>query len=150
VTEGGTAYVYITNEAKRASTLPALKEQFKHLSGIDKVISAEEFNAYDFPHMAGQSRMADLVLVAAPGYAFQSRITAREAVMPVPPGADTGTHGYLNSDPDMDAILVAWGAGIRPRSHTGMVSNVNVAATIAYLLKLKFERATPVFDLLSR
>ena len=149
IVEGGSAYVYVTNEAKRASILPILKGQFKRLTGIDKVISAEEFSTYDFPHMAGQSRMADLVLVAAPGYAFQSRLPARETVMPVPPGGDNGTHGYLNSDPDMDAILVAWGAGVRPGSHTGTVPNVNVAATIAYLLKLEFDRATPVFDLLT-
>jgi predicted AlkP superfamily pyrophosphatase or phosphodiesterase len=150
LTEGGTAYVYITNEAKRASTLPALTEQFRRLTGIDKVITAEEFNTYDFPHMAGQSRMADLVLVAAPGYAFQDRISVHEPVMELPESVEKGTHGYLNSDPDMDAILVAWGAGIRRGSHTGTVPNVDVAATIAYLLKLKFDRAIPVFDLLSR
>ena len=32
----------------------------------------------------------------------------------VPAGASPGSHGYLNSDPDMRAIFIAWGAGIEP------------------------------------
>ena len=96
--------------------------------------------------------MSDLVLDALPGYAFLDRPTTGEPVVDIPPGGETGTHGYLNSDPDMDAILVAWGAGIEPRSHTGTIPNVNVAATIAQLLKLNFTGAqgTPLLDLLKK
>jgi hypothetical protein len=36
----------------------------------------------------------------------------------------------------MNAILVAWGAGIQPGARLGLVPNVDVAPTIAHLLKV--------------
>jgi predicted AlkP superfamily pyrophosphatase or phosphodiesterase len=95
--------------------------------------------------------MADMVLVAAPGYAF-AQDTTGEVVSDVPAGATPGTHGYLNSDPDMNAILVAWGAGIRPGSHTGVVPNIDVAATIAHLLHVDLpeSQGRPLQDLLEK
>jgi hypothetical protein len=95
--------------------------------------------------------MADMVLVAAPGYAFTANTTG-EVVSDVPAGATPGNHGYLNSDPDMNEILVAWGAGIRPGSHTGVVPNVDVAATIAHLLHVDLLGAQghPLVDLLAK
>ena len=148
VIEGGTAYVYITRESKREATLKTLEETFKATEGIAKIILPEDYGKYGYPPATSQGPMSDLVIEAAPGYAFQSQIVATEPVMPTPPGGEGGTHGYLNTDPDMDAILVAWGAGIRPGSHVDVVPNVNVAATIARLLNLAFTSGTPLFDLL--
>jgi hypothetical protein len=67
-------------------------------------------------------------------------------------GATLGTHGYMNSDPDVNAILVAWGAGIRPGSHTGSMPNIEVAATTAHLLcvDLPESQGRPLWDLLER
>jgi hypothetical protein len=61
-----------------------------------------------------------------------------------------GTHGYVNSDPDMRAILVAWGAGIPAGSHTAVVPNVDVAATVARLLGVALPgmEGKPITDLL--
>ena len=53
---------------------------------------------------------------------------------PTPGNAPRGAHGYLNSDPDMNAILVAWGAGIKRGAKSAAKPNVDVAATIAKLL----------------
>ena len=93
--------------------------------------------------------MADLVLAAEPGYAFDGAI-AGEAVTNVAAGANPGAHGYLNSDPDMQEILVAWGAGIRPGSKLGVVPNINVAPTIAKLLGLSWpaDRGQVLSDIL--
>jgi hypothetical protein len=79
--------------------------------------------------------MSDMVLVAGPGYGFDGA-TSGETVVDVPSGP-AGAQGYLNSDADMNAILVAWGAGIQPGARLGLVPNVNVAPTIAHLLNLK-------------
>ena len=79
--------------------------------------------------------MADLVLAAEPGYSFDAAI-AGEVVTDIPAGATRGAHGYLNTDPDMQEILVAWGAGIRPGARLGLVPNVDIAPTIARLLGL--------------
>ena len=151
VVEGGTAMVYVTREARREATLQVLKEVFPSVPGITKVILPDEYERYGYPKVVPQGRMADMVLVAAPGYAFAQDATG-EVVSDVPAGATPGTHGYLNSDPDMNAILVAWGAGIRPGSHTGVVPNIDVAATIAHLLHVDLpeSQGRPLQDLLEK
>jgi predicted AlkP superfamily pyrophosphatase or phosphodiesterase len=55
------------------------------------------------------------------------------------PGASPGSHGYLAGDPDMDAILLAWGYGIRPGVTLERIQNVDVAPTVAALLGLKMK-----------
>jgi len=151
VVEGGTAMVYVTREARREATLQVLKEAFPSVQGITKVILPDEYEQYGYPKIVPQGRMADMVLVAAPGYAFNGNTTG-EVVSDVPAGARRGNHGYLNSDPDMNEILVAWGAGIRPGSHTGLVPNIDVAATIAHLLHVDWpeSQGRPLQDLLEK
>ena len=53
--------------------------------------------------------------------------------------AEGGTHGYINSDPQMRAIFVASGANIRKGVRLGNISNVDVAPTVATLLGLPME-----------
>jgi len=133
----GSAMVYVTREAKREATLRILKEAFTSVPGIAKVILPDEYAQYGYPPAVPQGRMADMVLDAAPGYAFSFKgETTGDVVSDMPAGISPGDHGYLNTDPDMNAILVAWGAGIRPGSHTGLVPNIDVAATIAHLLQV--------------
>ena len=50
-----------------------------------------------------------------------------------------GNHGYLNTDPEMDAVFIAWGYGIQEGRRLGVINNVDVAPTIAALLGLKME-----------
>ncbi len=133
VAEGGTAMVYVTREEKRAATLQALKAAWPSVKGIAKVIYPDEYEQYGYPKVAPQGRMSDMVLVAEPGFAFAANTTG-DVVSDVPAGSTPGNHGYVNSDPDMNEILVAWGAGIRPGSHTGLVPNIDVASTIGHLL----------------
>lgn len=140
VAEGGTAMVYVTRESKREATLKALKDAFTNVPGIAKVILPAEYAAYGYPGPAAQPRMSDMVLAAASGYAFDPA-TKGEVVADVNPGTTPGNHGYLNSDPEMDAILVAWGAGIRPGSRVGTLANTDVAGIIAQLLKVSFQPA---------
>jgi len=121
ISEGGTAMVYVTRESRREATLRALDSAFQGVPGIAKVIRPAEYAAYGYPDPK-KGRMSDLVLVAEPGYAFDGS------------AAGGGAHGYLNTDPEMNALLVAWGAGIQPGVHLGVLPNVNVAPTIARLL----------------
>jgi len=136
--EGGTALVYVTRESKREATLRVLQDAFSHVPGIAKVILPPEYAAYGYPAPVPQGRMADMVLAAASGYAFDPA-TKGEVTAEVPPGATPGNHGYLNTDPDMEAILVASGAGIRPGAHVAALPNTAVAGIIAHLLQLNFE-----------
>ncbi len=48
-----------------------------------------------------------------------------------------GTHGYLASDPELDGIFIASGPGIKPGVVLPRMANLDVAPTIAKLLKLQ-------------
>lgn len=144
VAEGGTAMVYVTKESQRAATTRALNEILPTVAGIERIIMPADYPRFGYPADAGKGRMADMVLVAAPGYAFDGSTTG-SVVADVPEGATPGAHGYLSSEPDMAAILVAWGAGIRPGVHLGVVRNISVAPTLARMLQLQsFPSNAPV------
>ena len=49
-----------------------------------------------------------------------------------------GSHGYPASDPEMDAIFIASGYGVKPNSNRGKIANVDVASTIANPLNIAF------------
>ena len=82
-------------------------------------------------------QMADLVLVAADGYGFG--VESDGAPVDALPNAGTGRHGYPSADPDMNAIFIASGYGIKPGARLDQIANVDVAATIASLLGLKMD-----------
>ena len=48
--------------------------------------------------------------------------------------ASLGSHGYVASDPDLRALFIAAGRGIRPGTTLESVSNLDLAPTIAHLL----------------
>jgi predicted AlkP superfamily pyrophosphatase or phosphodiesterase len=149
IPEGGTAMVYITRESKRAEAMKAVQEAFRSVPGVARIIPPEEFEQAGYPKWTAGGRMADLVLAAEVGYSFDGAI-AGDPVSNVLAGATPGSHGYLNSDRDMSALLVAAGAGIRPGTRLGVVPNVNVAPTIARLLGLKWpaDRGEAIEELL--
>ena len=75
--------------------------------------------------------MGQLLLTAKDGYAF-SGATGGPVTAAVP--QQGGSHGYLASDPDMDAIFIASGYGVRGGGKLDKVANIDVASTIAKLL----------------
>ena len=118
IPEGGTAMVYRAGD--RSLTVAALKD----VEGIDRVVEPKDYAALGLPTPAENSQAPDLLLVAKDGYAFSGGNTA-------------GQHGYLNTDPDMDAIFIAWGYRIKPGARADRIRNVDVAPTIAALLGLE-------------
>jgi arylsulfatase A-like enzyme len=52
----------------------------------------------------------------------------------VPAEVTTGAHGYLSTEPKMNALFVASGAGIVPGARLEAVENVDVTPTAARLL----------------
>lgn len=149
IAEGGTAMVYITRESRRAEITPLLDGMFRNVPGVASIIHPAEYAKYGYPAPLPGGRMADLVLVASPDYAFDGN-TKGDTVSDVAAGATPGQHGYLNSDPDMQEILVAWGAGIRAGARAGVVPNVSVAPTLARLLHIESFRtdAPPLTEIL--
>lgn len=52
-----------------------------------------------------------------------------------------GSHGHDPDLPDLQAVFVAWGAGIRPGVELGRISNLSVAPTVAELLGFAIPKA---------
>jgi len=52
-----------------------------------------------------------------------------------------GHHGYLASNPKMNAVFVAAGRGIRKGARVGVIDNIRVAPTIAHLLGVELPGA---------
>ena len=59
----------------------------------------------------------------------------------MPSEATTGSHGYLSTEPKMNALFVASGAGIRAGAKLDAVDNTDVAPTVARLLGVPPDRA---------
>jgi predicted AlkP superfamily pyrophosphatase or phosphodiesterase len=139
ITGGGTAFLYATDPAKREATVARLREIFRAVEGIARILGPEDFPAAGYPPPGPPGQMGDLVLVAKEGYGFWHDVggepvgEAREGVTPV------GHHGFLAEDPEMDAFLVAWGRGIRPGARLDRIRLVDVAPTVAALLGLRME-----------
>ncbi len=131
--EGGSAFVYC--DASRAAEVTHALES---VDGIDKVITPDGFAAAGLPAPERDPQMGQLLLTAKDGYAF-SGATGGPVTAAVPQQA--GSHGYLASDPDMDAIFIASGYGVRAGARLEKIANVDVAVTIAKLLGVSLPAA---------
>jgi predicted AlkP superfamily pyrophosphatase or phosphodiesterase len=132
-TQGGIAFVYVSDPARRAELVPRLKELFAATEGVAQVIEAATgAHALGMPTPAENEGMGELILYPKPGYAFTATATGDDLVGPsVNYG---GTHGYNAADPELDGIFIAQGAGIKPGVKLERVRNLDVAPTIARLL----------------
>lgn len=133
--QGGLAFVYVTDPNKKAALLPQLKELCAKLEGVGQVIDGSDGHKFGMPTPTENQGMGDLVLYAKDSYAFQATVDAEQEV-----AATTtylGTHGYLNTEPDLDGIFLAWGYGIRSGQQIPRVRNLDIAPTIAKLLNVE-------------
>ena len=130
--QGGMAFAYITNPARKAELLPQLKAMFSTMEGIAEVIDGSEGHRLGMPKPEENAGMGDLILYAADGYAFRKEVTGEDVVIPAVNYA--GTHGYLNSDPELDGIFIASGAGIKRGVILDRVRNLDVAPTLAKVM----------------
>jgi predicted AlkP superfamily pyrophosphatase or phosphodiesterase len=130
--EGGYALVYV--DKRGSAGIDAARKLFSGAEGIARVAGPEDYPSLGLPAIERDAQMSDLVLYASPGYAFSggntgATITTGSTV--------TGSHGYPNTDHDMDAIFIAWGYGIKAGVRLDEVRNVDVAPTVAELLGVK-------------
>jgi predicted AlkP superfamily pyrophosphatase or phosphodiesterase len=136
VPDGGVAMVYVTDPSRRAELLPRLSTFFGGVEGVEHVYAQEDFAKLGLPTPGQSNQAPDLLIAAKPGNVFASGVPDGKGE---PNG---GTHGYLNNDPQMLAIFMAWGNGIKPGVRLGTISNLDVAPTIAALLGIELTKAT--------
>jgi predicted AlkP superfamily pyrophosphatase or phosphodiesterase len=132
MTQGGIAFVYVLDPARKAELLPRLKELFATAEGVERVIDASEAHTLGMPTPAENQGMGELILYPKNGYSFMSN-PAGDAVSG-PALNYGGSHGYFNGDRELDGIFIASGAGIKAGVKLDRVRNLDVAPTIARLL----------------
>lgn len=135
MTQGGMAFVYVTNPARKTELLPKLKEMFSQTEGVNRVIDGNDGHTLGMPTPEENAGMGDLVLYPKPGYAFKNDASGDAVVTPsVNYG---GTHGYFNGDPELDGIFIASGRGIKNGVVLERMANLDVAPTMARVMGLK-------------
>jgi predicted AlkP superfamily pyrophosphatase or phosphodiesterase len=143
VSEGGIAMVYLTNPDTLAGDRAKVIELMQAQEGVAEILHPDRFAALGMPDPAKNGQMAELILVAEEGYAFNNDARGEEVVTEVTLAAgNQGHHGFLSSNPKMNAIFLAWGRGIKPGTKLGLINNVDVAPTIAKL----FDQTLPGAD----
>jgi arylsulfatase A-like enzyme len=136
IPEGGFALVF-QKDASVASR-QALKRLFAGKPGIRAALMPDEAAKRGWPTPAQTNQAPDLLLYPANGYEFDDKYATQYDA----PTLQRGAHGYPNSEPLMQAIFIAAGAGIKGRGvEIPAFPNMDVAPTIARLLHIKFDDA---------
>lgn len=135
VPDGGVSMVYVTDPHRRAELLPKLTTLFRGVEGVEHIYTPDDFGKLGLPSPKQSDQAPDLLIAAKPGNVFATGVPEGKGE------ANGGTHGYLNSDPQMQAIFMAWGSGIKPGVRLGTISNLDVAPTIAALLGIELTNA---------
>lgn len=132
VPEGGTAIVYVTAPDASGALLARAREVLSGIEGIDRIIEPDNYEGLGLPLPSRNAQMGALFLTAKEGYAF----TADASDPPVvdAPAGSLGAHGYINADPDLRALFIASGRGIRRGVVLDSVNTVDIAPTAAQLL----------------
>ncbi|MFT3686731.1 MAG: ectonucleotide pyrophosphatase/phosphodiesterase [Phycisphaerales bacterium] len=134
VTQGGSAMIYILNDAKRAEIAARIPDLFSKVEGVASVIGTDKFAEYGVADPKVDPHSPDIILFAKMGYSFGSTAAGSMSLSEKP--ELKGTHGHDNNLPDLHAIFVAWGAGIRPGVTVQNVANIDVAPTLAAVMGL--------------
>jgi predicted AlkP superfamily pyrophosphatase or phosphodiesterase len=143
VSEGGTALVYLTDPRTKEQDRPKVVELFREMEGVAEVLQPDSFAKLGLPEPEKNAQMADLILVPAPGHAFSNLAAGDEQMTRVTlTSGSPGTHGYLSSNTNMNAVFVAAGRGIKRGVKLGTIDNRDVAPTMAHLLGEKLPAAS--------
>ncbi|HEX4030413.1 MAG TPA: alkaline phosphatase family protein [Terracidiphilus sp.] len=145
--EGGEASLFIRDDATRATLVKELKEYFTSMPGIAGAYTNDEAQKFGIPASGSTDQAPDLYLAAQPSYSFTGGV---QGPIVSDLSSARGTHGYLNTNPDMEALFIASGAHIRPGVDLGSITNLRVAPTLAKILGVSLPAATqqPLIDAL--
>ena len=137
--QGGAAFVYVADSADGRSLVPDLAAPLRKLEGVAAAFEPGDFAAYGHRPPDRNPREPDILLAARPGYCFNPIRSGDSTIIPV--GAARGAHGHLPFHPGMQAAFIAAGTGVKRGGQTGAIRNLDVAPTIASLLRIEFPTA---------
>ena len=134
VPQGGSAFIYVLDDANRDATIAKIRERLEKIRGIKEIIAGPEIEAFGLPRPEENPQSPHLIVSALPGFAFNDAIVGEEVVSA---GGLKGTHGHDPAPDYMHATFIAAGAGIKPGTKLDIIRNVDVAPTIAKLLEIE-------------
>src|SRR5207253_2192307 len=126
VAQGGSAFIYVLDAARKSEIVAQLSERLARLEGVAAVVKPDAFAKLGLPQPAANGEAPDLVLLTNPGYSFAEQVTG-EAVASA--GGLKGSHGHDPLPAYMHATFVAAGTGIKPGVQLDLIQNVDVAPT---------------------
>jgi predicted AlkP superfamily pyrophosphatase or phosphodiesterase len=139
VPEGGSAIAFVTTPDPDGKTLARMKQALTGLEGVDRIIEPSGYAALGLPSPKDSNQMGELFLTARDGYAFTAALGS-DVVSDAVEGS-LGAHGYVNTDPELGAIFIASGRGIRKGVTLDSIDNLALAPTMAALLGLQLPDA---------
>ncbi len=137
IPEGGIGMLYLTVPDKLDEQRQKVIELFHDREGVAAVLTPAEFSKYGLPQPRDYPQMADLILVAKDGYGISAAVTGEDFI--ITSEGTPGTHGFLSTNPKMNATFVVSGAGIRRGETLEAVENIDLSPTIARLLGIGFQ-----------
>ncbi len=138
VPEGGVGLLYITDPTLDAAARGKIRDLFVAREGMAMVLEGDKFAECGFPDVRDWPQMADMVLVAEDGYCFSGKADEERWVAPnTQVGAPLGNHGFISTNPKMNATFIAAGAGLKSGVKLDVIDNINVAPTVAHLLGIE-------------
>ncbi|WP_435016374.1 alkaline phosphatase family protein [Tundrisphaera sp. TA3] len=132
IPEGGIGMVYLNDPDTADQDREAVKKLFAEAEGVESILGPEDFPRLHMPKPGPPGAMCDLILVPKAGYSVAGDFKGEDEVVANDP--PTGSHGYLSTVAEMNAVFVASGAGIKAGATLPTVDNVDVAPTVARLL----------------
>jgi predicted AlkP superfamily pyrophosphatase or phosphodiesterase len=130
VVQGGSALVYVADEANRDEVIKRVKKAFAGVEGVAKVVTPDEFAEYGIGDSRRDPHAPDMLLEAKLGYYFGDTAAGGKT-------EHKGSHGHDSHLPELHAMFVACGKGIKSGTKLGEIDNRSVAPTIAKLLGIE-------------
>jgi predicted AlkP superfamily pyrophosphatase or phosphodiesterase len=138
VPEGGIGLVYCTDPATAADDRKRVQELLAGQEGVAEIVFPENLAKYGLPHPREYAQAPDLVVVAKDGYGVSGSAEGETLVASgTEARVSTGSHGFISTEPKMNAVCVLSGAAIRPGVRLAEVANIDIAPTIAAILDLR-------------
>lgn len=135
VGQGGAAFVYVLDDVAREETTRRVKDAFKDIEGVQKIVDSEGFADIGVADPHRDPHAPDFVLFAKMGYVFGDTAAGQLPFQEKP--ERKGSHGHNAELSDLHATFVAWGVGINAGEQLGEIDNRSVAPTIARLLDIE-------------
>jgi hypothetical protein len=142
--------LYVVDEKNKKVVLARVNDAFKNVKGISKIIMPNQLKEYGVANPKDDPNAPDIILFADEGNTFGDTAAGDLPFDQKP--ERLGSHGHDPALPDLHATFVAWGAGIKPGTKLGEISNLSVAPTMAKLLKISLPTADgkPLIEILAQ